>query len=319
MKRSCSLLSIAILAIPLTAFPAQAGVPRVWVSAKGTDAPSCGALASPCRQIKYALDNGVVNPGGEIDILDPAGFAPFTITQAVSVINDGVGTASVQQTAAGQNAITINAPAGSNITIKGLSIDGRGAGKNGVEIVSVIPRGSDGGEIDILNCLIQNFVENGVAIRTGTSGAGAPPAMDVYVSNTQIMRNGVDGLLVAPLIDVFVTIKASTFRKNKTGFEIGSGVSHAITSILDSEIDHNGLSGGNGVAVGGTANILKLKDSTVINNTLFGGADVLNDSTVFISDHNKIEWLINNNVCFTDGTNSVFSATGNALALNAPK
>jgi len=312
MRRIFQSLLLTALLLALDSLPARAGLPRVWVSGHGTDSPSCGALAAPCRQIKYALDNNLVSPGGEIDILDPAGFAPFTLTQAISIINDGVGTASVQQTTAGQNAITINAPAGSNITLKGLSIDGRGAGKSGVEILSVIPRGADGGEVDIVNCLIQNFVENGVAIKPNASGSGAMPVMDIFVLNTLLLRNGVDGLLIAPLIGLVTTVKNSTFRKNVNGIEVASSTVNAITTLLDSEIDHNGLSGGSGILAAGTRSTVKLKDSTIINNSTFGGTDILNSINVFMTDHNKIEGFTNNGTLFTDGTNSVFSLTGNA-------
>jgi len=41
-------------------------------------------------------------------VLDPAGYGAITITKALSIVNDGVGTAGVQQTQ-GTDAITVNA------------------------------------------------------------------------------------------------------------------------------------------------------------------------------------------------------------------
>jgi hypothetical protein len=47
---------------------------RAWVSGKGNDVAGCGAVTAPCRTPQYAFTN-IVAAGGEIDILDPAGYA----------------------------------------------------------------------------------------------------------------------------------------------------------------------------------------------------------------------------------------------------
>src|SRR5471032_915995 len=75
--------------------PACASSNRAWVSGHGVDQVGCGAPTAPCRSLQYAHDN-IVAPGGEIDILDPAGYGAVTITKAISIVNDGVGTAGVQ-------------------------------------------------------------------------------------------------------------------------------------------------------------------------------------------------------------------------------
>src|SRR5258708_40169916 len=102
--RRAALATSAVLAIGLTA-PAWAASNRVWVSGHGVDQAGCGAPTKPCRSLQYAHDN--VAGGGEIDILDPAGYGAVTITKAISIVNDGVGTAGVQATSGG--AIIINA------------------------------------------------------------------------------------------------------------------------------------------------------------------------------------------------------------------
>jgi hypothetical protein len=96
-------------ALAVVAAPAHAATFGAWVSGHGVDSPTCGVVSAPCRQIAYLLTNNLVVPSGEIDILDAAGFIPFAITQAVSINNDGAGTASIVVDADGQNAITINA------------------------------------------------------------------------------------------------------------------------------------------------------------------------------------------------------------------
>ena len=76
-------------AAALPTVPAQAQTAtRAWVSGHGTDEAGCGQVPAPCRTPQYAHDN-IVAAGGEIDILDPAGYGSITIKKAISIINDG--------------------------------------------------------------------------------------------------------------------------------------------------------------------------------------------------------------------------------------
>ena len=105
MLRTCLAFTAATLAaLLLVTSPAHAGTSnRAWVSGHGTDAAGCGAPTSPCRSFQYVV-NSVIAAGGEIDVLDPAGYGAVTIPFALSIINDGVGTAGVQA-ATSENAI----------------------------------------------------------------------------------------------------------------------------------------------------------------------------------------------------------------------
>jgi hypothetical protein len=116
----------ALLACGLSAVPAQAGPNRTWVSGKGTDSGACPVTA-PCRTFAFALTQTA--SGGEIDVLDPAGYGTVTINQAISIVNDGVGVAAIG--ASSGNAITINAGASDSVHLRGLTIEGLGSGVNG--------------------------------------------------------------------------------------------------------------------------------------------------------------------------------------------
>jgi hypothetical protein len=100
-------IAAALLACGLAAAPAQAGPNRTFVSGTGTDSGTCTRPA-PCRTFAFALS--VTNAGGEIDVLDTAGYGTVIITKAISIVNDGVGVAGI--TASSGDAITINAGAG---------------------------------------------------------------------------------------------------------------------------------------------------------------------------------------------------------------
>src|SRR5579883_2230197 len=106
MTKTAFLAATSLASLLLALAPAQAaGLNRAWVSGHGADAAGCGAPAAPCRTFQYVHDN-IVAPGGEIDVLDPAGYGAITISKALSIVNDGVGAAGVQ-TSTGA-AITIN-------------------------------------------------------------------------------------------------------------------------------------------------------------------------------------------------------------------
>src|SRR5438876_3712916 len=79
MKKS---ILIAVSLIALGTLPALA-VPRVFVSGLGNDA-NPGSLTSPKRSFGSALT--VTDAGGEIIVLDSAGYGPVTINKSVSII-----------------------------------------------------------------------------------------------------------------------------------------------------------------------------------------------------------------------------------------
>src|SRR5215471_19282619 len=58
---------------------------RTFVSGTGSDANPC-SLVAPCRSFSGALAQ--TSPGGEIAVLDTAGFGAVTITHAVSIVNE---------------------------------------------------------------------------------------------------------------------------------------------------------------------------------------------------------------------------------------
>src|SRR5262245_62480867 len=80
-----SAVTASLLAVGLnSAAPAQPV--RVFVAAQGSDANPC-TFAQPCRTFQHAHD--VVAAGGEIDVLDPAGYGALTIGKAISIQGHG--------------------------------------------------------------------------------------------------------------------------------------------------------------------------------------------------------------------------------------
>jgi Right handed beta helix region len=220
----------ALLAIGLSAAPAQAGPNRTWVSGMGTDAGAC-TRAAPCKTFAFAV--GQTAAGGEIDVLDPAGYGPVTITKAISIANDGVGVAAIG--AATGNGVTINAGASESVHLRGLTIQGLGSGLNGILF-------STGGNLAIENCVIRNFATAGISI-----SLSAPSSFSV--SNTIASNNGISGIAVGASGSAVVTgvlSNVTTNNNNLNGIVVSATVGFPNVAIVDSEASNNG---GDGVVV----------------------------------------------------------------------
>lgn len=269
MRKSIRVAGISSVALLLGwGGPADAAqLTRAWVSGKkGVDGPTCGPLSSPCRQVSYVLTNNLVVAGGEVDILDPMGMQPFTITQSLSVVNDAVGTASVQ------GAITIAAP-NATVLLRGLSIDGAGTAATGISVTAAKT-------VDILNCVVRHFTVNGVNI------APNAPINHFSVIDSDFSDNGQAGLSVTASASVSGAVVRTTLKNNG-----GSGMFVQNTSsdtaqkikitVVDSFATNNVDSGLSTTAA--VTNSLIVADGFVASNNGVAGVKAAGASRVYLS------------------------------------
>ena len=158
------------LAVPLPAVSAHAQAPRTFVSAAGTDNSTC-SFAAPCRHFQNAVN--ATSAGGEIDALDPAGYGPITITQAITI--EGQGWSYIAPPASA-DAIHVNIVSG-NVTIRGVSLNGVGITGTTIGIVF-----NGGGNLSVQNCVISNFSGPGIKFAPNASS-------QISVSNTKVSDN----------------------------------------------------------------------------------------------------------------------------------
>jgi len=182
--REVSMRRTALGAIPIvflftfSVVPAHAQPSRVFVAAQGNDANSC-SFASPCRTFQHAHD--VVAAGGEIDVLDPAGYGTVTITKSISIQGHDFSGMTVPN---GGTGITINAGAADKVSLRGLIVDGAGVGLTGIAFLS-------GLSLTIENSIVRNFTNSGIGL--------APNASSILaVSNTLVADNSVNGIYLQP-------------------------------------------------------------------------------------------------------------------------
>jgi len=309
MDRITLPLTAAFLALGLAVAPAQAQLARTFVSAEiGNDTNDCNRL-TPCRTFQRAhlqtLD------AGEITVLDPGGYGAVTITKNVSIINDGVGEAGVLVSGAG-TAITVNAPAGAAVTLRGLTIKGIGfGGGNGIQFNS-------GAALNIENCTIRNLngtsVGNGIIIQPGTG------TVSLQIANTSITDNSANGILISPSGPTNVNAvldRVSLYNNVNTGLFVDVNPTikggEITVTVNDSIASNNGGSGtGAGILIQNTALILVyafLNRSVVATNPNHGIHAIGNSTVVFNQSvvwRNALGWTAESfSTMLSYGNNSV--------------
>src|SRR5262245_44947969 len=173
MKHSM-VLAISLVTL-LHVDPAAAQNSRSWVSGSGNDANPC-ARTAPCLTFQGAILK--TNPGGEINCLDQGDFGPAVIARSVSIRCVGV-TVGVLTDVFG---FLVNSPAGSEVLLEGLDIDGFATAIDAVRINTAT-------RVTIQNCSIRNFTGNGVNLQ-------GPLGARVVIADSTILSNNI-GLNIA--------------------------------------------------------------------------------------------------------------------------
>jgi hypothetical protein len=253
----------------LHALPAQAAKPtRTFVSATGSDTNPC-TFSSPCRTFQAAYN--ATAAGGEIDVLDPAGYGALTITGAISIQGHGYAGLAVPS----GNGITIMAGVFDKINIRGVLLDGVGSGGNGIIFYS-------GASLNIQESVIRNFGNAGIDY-------GPNASSHLFVSNTLVSDNGpygiyitnsgpgtVDAVLDNVAIEnnvpygLFLQNAATAMVRNCTVADNGLGLyanNNSIIRVTRSTITGNAT--GWSVASGGS--VLSYADNNIDNNTAGNG------------------------------------------------
>jgi hypothetical protein len=218
MTKTAALLTLIVTA--LASMPAQAQ--RVFVSGLGSDTNPC-TVALPCRTFQQAYNSAPAN--AEIDVLDPAGYGPLTITHGISIQAHGFGGI----TAASGNAITVNVTGPHPVTLNGLLLDGAGTGGVGIDVTSV-------GSIQILNSVVRHFAI-GIQVKNNT--------LDLLIEDTIVSENPSAGISAG---GTRATLNRITANNNSFGV-FATGLSMTIAnSVISNSLD-TGLYDGSSTTV----------------------------------------------------------------------
>ena len=106
----------------LSVATASAQAPRTFVSGLRSDSNPCTRTA-PCRNFAQAISQ--TSPGGEVVVLDSAGYGAFTITQAVSITAPPGVYAGISVFSG--DGITITAGGSDTVILRGLTLNNQAA------------------------------------------------------------------------------------------------------------------------------------------------------------------------------------------------
>jgi hypothetical protein len=273
-------LAVLFVAVCLPAFAGAAQ--RTFVRSDGVDNPSC-SLAAPCRGFAAAVT--AASAGGEVIVLDAAGYGPVSITKAISLIAPSGIYAGISVFTG--NGVTINAP-GSTVVLRGLTINGQGGGP-GVNIMAA-------DRVRIENCVISNMSSNGLlhtangaqliivdTIVRDSSGTGIGIAADstsVLLDHVRSERNGFDGFYIATATssgDAVATISNSVFADNGANGvwaqQASSTSQYVDIQVEGSTLANNGNDGFKASGNGGSMNIMVGKSA--IHSNVGSGIEVV--------------------------------------------
>jgi hypothetical protein len=244
MKLSIRLTRIAAVAatvgLSITAGAAQ----RTFVASYGNDANAC-SLTAPCRSFATAIAHA--NSDGEVIVLDSAGYGAVVITKPIAIIAPPGVYAGISVFSG--DGVTVNGSI--YVTLRGLTINGQGAGTYGVELLQDPVVLIDG-------CAIRNMGADGVRVQTG---GGA-----VTIANTSVTKSAGSGVRLDD--HAIATIVDSRVESNG-GFGVWL-LDSATATIARSAIAGNGLSGVN-VYAGNPTTMLSLWASVVSDHPAGGG------------------------------------------------
>jgi len=279
--------------LAVCATDALAAAQRTFVASYGSPANTsfnC-SLAKPCRAFGEAI--GVTNPGGEVIVLDSAGYGPVTITQSVSIIAP-LGIYAGISVFSGTG-VTITAGPADKVVLRGITVNGQG-GDDGIRVNS-------GKEIHIEDCTVANMNLTGVYVNGGSA---------VHLTRITAHSNGWYGVEVEPgtVNPIVTTLADSQLRSNGQGgfvaltYASGLMVHAALTRVTAS---------GNGAGfVANSFNLgsitMTLADSVAIENASWGVQASGTNTTAVVSGSTFVR---NSSADLLQSASATFLTAGN--------
>ena len=239
-------LALAAALCAIATHDAMAASQRTFVASYGMDTNACTLLA-PCRSFATALAQTV--PGGETVVLDSAGYGPFTVSQAATILAPaGVYAGISVFSGAG---ITVNAGATDKVTLRGLTVNSI-SGAQGIVYAS-------GAALYLDNVIVTGFTSGAGA---GGLVAAAAASGSIYVIDSAFRDNSVGATFTASAGTLTVSLERVLFERNPIGVTFadrtaatmrGSIVSGATTGIV--------------VAAAAGGNKVEVRDTTISGST----------------------------------------------------
>jgi hypothetical protein len=288
MKLISAAFTFLALAVLVTA-PANAQATRTWVSGVGDDVNPCSRTA-PCKTFAGAISKTAA--GGEISVLDPAGFGAITITKAITINGEGT-IAGI--TASLVTGVIVNAGVNDRVVLRNIAINGVGNGISGIRFLA-------GKSLLVDKVTIGGFTTRGIDVSLAASG-------NLFVKDT-VITNVPTGVRVATTSGLAL---AALENVTLTGLTNGlEGAGNSRITISNSNISGNTT---NGVFTSVATSQINVARCTLSSNEVAAINASIASSAIRVSDSD----IYNNTTSFTIAAGAtVFSANNNRIAGNGP-
>lgn len=212
-----------VAAVALAPMSASGASQRTFVSGRGSDAAAC-SVTLPCRSFAAAILQTIA--GGEVIVLDSAGYGPVTIAQSVTITAPPGVYAGISVPASTLTGVVVNAPS-VIVILRGLTINSTG-GVVGISFVQ-------GDGLTVERCRISGFGHaagnSGIAqVSVGKLGVRDTVISDsyfgLYLGAGNATLDGVSIERTAVGVNVpggKVTIRGSAISDGQVGVQVENG------------------------------------------------------------------------------------------------
>jgi hypothetical protein len=268
MRRRPVLRLLLVLPLLAAAAPALAQSNRVFVSARsGNDANACNSITTPCQTFQGAVNQ--VAAGGSVIVLDTGGYGPVTIGKALT-IEAATGVIAFIHPPSG-SAITINAGPTDVVILRGLSVNTNATTFFGIDFAA-------GGGLRVENCVINGFAagirhqpSSALLFVRDTTIRSAGTGINVWAGPAVVercrLKGNQYGLLASGGKTIVRTCNVSGNVQIGLALDSHVGGASGEIDIEDCLLAHNGT-GVLSQAYGGGLGLVRVSDSTVVNNNL---------------------------------------------------
>jgi len=264
-----TLVRQSIIAVIVAAsVPALAISQRTFVSGQGSDVAAC-SITAPCRSFAAAIAQTIV--GGEVIVLDSAGYGPVTITQSVTITAPPGVYAGISVPLTTPNGVFVNAPSGT-VLLRGLTINSTG-GTYGIYFAN--------GALTIERCRISGFQYAGIiqiagvmTVRDTVISDGGPLSTGATVGTASATFDGVSVERTYFGVRAVGTLamRASTISETMIGLQVLSGAIVALDGVtISSAAGGAGMTANNYTA--GTSINVQIVRSQFVNSSYGISAD----------------------------------------------
>jgi hypothetical protein len=290
MRRYFAALAALALAWPVTA---AAQVQRTFVASFGDDTNPC-TFAQPCRAFAAAIAQ--TSDGGEVVVLDSAGYGPVTITQSASII-------AAPGVYAGISVFTGDGVAvsgvGARVRLSGLTINGQG-GDIGIHF-------TQGARLAVDHCVVSGLNLYGLYLQA--------PNSTWTVTDTTIATNANFGLIAEAGKGTLDRVRVENNQSVGVLINTSSNVSvHAL--IRDSVMTGNA---GHGLSVfsgSGRTALVTVESSTASLNANAGFAGTTSGGTTLLTLRSSVAETNGASGIFASGVGATVSVTGSTSIRN---